>query len=87
MKPGPGVSTGLLPVKTGSWNLVIESRDPRVAVRSLVGEEVLDIVGHGVQGVSELVLVSQSPACLGARSGVLWAGCRIVVFFFLPLGG
>ena len=37
VKPDPGVSTGLLTGRAGSWSLAAGSRDPRAGVRSLPG--------------------------------------------------
>lgn len=39
VKPGPGVSAGLLAGRVRPWTLVPGSRNPRVDIRSLVGGE------------------------------------------------
>lgn len=39
MKPGPGVSAGLLAGRVRPWILVPGSRNPRVDIRLLVGGE------------------------------------------------
>ena len=61
MKPGPGVSAGLLAGRAGSWSLAARPRDPRAGVRSLVGGEgvVPDTAGSRVQSVLKLALACQ----------------------------
>ena len=76
VKPGPGVSAGLLAGKARSWSLAAGPWDPRAGVRSLVAERFL----------TQLVTVSREsqsfcwPAVgrLGPQAAGLWFSCTWV---------
>ena len=91
MKPGPGVSAGLLEGRAGSWSLVAGPRAPAAGVGLLGGwgeQPVPDPVAYEVQAVPKLVWPAGGESESDLAGGQVGsAGCGFTTSGVCPRAG